>query len=520
MSRPNFLFFMTDQQRRDWLGCYGHPVVKTPHIDAIANKGTRFDRFFVASPICMPNRASFMTGRMPSVHGLRYNGCFLPLGANTFVDVLRAGGYETAAFGKCHLQPMVNLPPVQEREENSNRLVQEAWKTTNDAIYQEETDPESCEGGTHIDTPYYGFDQVEVTTLHGDRLGGDYQHWFRSNIPDWENYYDPVNQLPHNYTCLQAYRTPVPEHLYPTSWIADRAITFLDKQGQSDSPFFAFVSFPDPHHPFNPPGKYWGMYSPDEFDVDLPFSAHKNPTPPMQWLLNNYHAGGGQLTRQTVSMVDDRSVREIKALTSGMVSCIDDAVGRVVKALKANGQYDNTVICFNSDHGDYLGDFNFVLKGLMPFKSITQIPMIWSDPESRKARVTEQLGSTIDLSATILERAGLQTYNGIQGKNLLPTIFDNQAVRNEIMVEFNDGASKLGFKQPARVRSLVDSRWRYTIYANQSWGELYDLYNNPDETQNLWDDPESLNIRHQLSERMNHQLTNFMDESPLSTRLA
>ncbi|MCY4100531.1 MAG: sulfatase-like hydrolase/transferase, partial [Rhodobacteraceae bacterium] len=138
---------MTDQQRRDWLGCYGHPVVKTPHIDAIANKGTRFDRFFVASPICMPNRASFMTGRMPSVHGLRYNGCFLPLGANTFVDVLRAGGYETAAFGKCHLQPMVNLPPVQEREENSNRLVQEAWKETNDAIYQEETDPESGEGG-------------------------------------------------------------------------------------------------------------------------------------------------------------------------------------------------------------------------------------------------------------------------------------------------------------------------------------------------------------------------------------
>ena len=97
IKRPNFLFLITDQQRADWLGCYGHPVVKTPNIDAIAAKGMRFDNFHVASPVCMPNRASLLTGRYPTLHGLRYNGCRLPLGANTFVDLLAEAGYHTAA---------------------------------------------------------------------------------------------------------------------------------------------------------------------------------------------------------------------------------------------------------------------------------------------------------------------------------------------------------------------------------------------------------------------------------------
>ncbi|HKF13000.1 MAG TPA: sulfatase-like hydrolase/transferase, partial [Xanthobacteraceae bacterium] len=103
MSKPpNFILFITDQQRADFLGCYGHPVLRTPHIDSIAAKGTAFDRFYVASPVCMPNRASLMTGRMPSVHGVRSNGSPLPINSNTFVDALRAGGYATALVGKSH----------------------------------------------------------------------------------------------------------------------------------------------------------------------------------------------------------------------------------------------------------------------------------------------------------------------------------------------------------------------------------------------------------------------------------
>jgi arylsulfatase A-like enzyme len=112
-TRPNFLLFITDQHRADYLGCYGHPVLKTPNIDAIAERGTRFTRFYVATPVCMPNRATLMTGRMPSVHGVRSNGSPLSLQSNTFVDALRASGYATALVGKSHLPtgPMTRSIP-------------------------------------------------------------------------------------------------------------------------------------------------------------------------------------------------------------------------------------------------------------------------------------------------------------------------------------------------------------------------------------------------------------------------
>ena len=110
MKRPNFLFIITDQQRADHLGCYGNPIVRTPHIDALARTGFRAEQFHVAEPICMPNRATLMTGRMPSVHGVRHNGIELSLDETTFVEMLRDAGYHTALVGKAHLQNITGAP--------------------------------------------------------------------------------------------------------------------------------------------------------------------------------------------------------------------------------------------------------------------------------------------------------------------------------------------------------------------------------------------------------------------------
>ena len=114
-KRPNFLMIVTDQHRADYLGCAGHPVLKTPHIDGIAARGVRFDRFYVANPVCMPNRATLVTGRMPSLHGVRHNGIPLALSENTFVDLMRHEGYRTALIGKSHLQNMTGEPPSMQR---------------------------------------------------------------------------------------------------------------------------------------------------------------------------------------------------------------------------------------------------------------------------------------------------------------------------------------------------------------------------------------------------------------------
>src|SRR3979411_385750 len=115
MTRPNVLLFITDQHRVDYLGCYGHPVLKTPNIDSIAARGMRFERFYVATPVCMPNRATLMTGRMPSVPGVRSTGSPLSLQSNTFVDALRASGYATALVGKSHLQNFSDIPAMLKR---------------------------------------------------------------------------------------------------------------------------------------------------------------------------------------------------------------------------------------------------------------------------------------------------------------------------------------------------------------------------------------------------------------------
>jgi arylsulfatase A-like enzyme len=519
-DRPNFLFFMTDQHRADWLGCYDHPIVKTPNIDALAARGTKFTDFHVASPICMPNRASFLTGRYPSLHGLRYNGCSLPERANTFVDVLAAGGYRTASIGKSHLQPFFAAPNPPLEHEGPAPLIDEAWKPDPDRYEQEQPGNYDAETPYQVNLPYYGFRHVEMVTGHGDRCGGNYQQWFRQNCPNWKELTDPANELPHDYSCHEAYRTAIPEEFYPTTWIANRAIDYVNASAAEADPFFAFVSFPDPHHPFNPPGKYWDMYHPDQFELGLPYEAHSNPTPPMRVLTERWQQGQGPEIPQSAFRADPQQIREAMALTAGMITMIDDQIGRVLKALRASGQLENTVVVFNSDHGEYLGDFGMMLKGALPFRSVTRVPMIWSDPGSPASRTSNAMASTVDLSATILDRAGLTPYHGIQGSSFLHCIDSDDGHRDELFVEYNDRASRMGMHPPARMRSLRNKEWRLTTFGGHNWGEFYDLVSDSNETNNLWDDPNYSASKAEMSLCLIQHLTAQMDESPRSEKRA
>lgn len=519
MSKPvNFLFFITDQQRADYLGCAGHPVLRTPHIDGIAAMGTRFERFYVASPVCMPNRASLLTGRYPSVHGLRYNGNYLSWRANTFVDVLRAGGYRTAHIGKSHVQPMTNAPPYPRVDPKTLGPIAEAWKDDGGDYTQEEPDRFHGNDPAPFDRPYYGYDRVDMVTKHGDQCDGHYYQWLRQKRPDADALRDHKNQLPHDYVCPQAYRTPIPEELYPTSFVRDRAVDFLNSVKDDDQPFFAFVSFADPHHPFTPPGKYWDMYDPVDFTVRRPFDAHKNPPPPLVWSRERMIDGSrGTQQAEESFMAREQEIREAMALTCGMIGMIDDAVGSVLDALKASGRYDDTVIVFNADHGDYLGDYGMMLKGALAMNGINQVPFIWSDPADRTARVCDALASTVDLAPSIIARAGLKPYWGIQGRNLRNS---GMADRADLLIEFNDSKKRQGFFEPVSVRTLVTSDFRLSLYSGVAWGELYDTRNDPDESDNLWNSPAHAALRSDLTERLTRQMIDAMDKSPRSQRSA
>jgi arylsulfatase A-like enzyme len=530
--RPNFLFIITDQHRADFLGCYGHNVVRTPNIDSLAAKGTAFDRFYVASPVCMPNRASLMTGRMPSAHGVRCNGIPLSRDAVTFVDLLRDAGYATALVGKSHLQNFTGSPPMIKPaavpagyHAPSEELRQAIRNGFSDPAYSQEEPDFWTQSNPRISTPFYGYDHVELVTGHGDAVGGDYVRWLRERAPNADQLLGPANSLPHDYVCPQAYRTAVPAELYSTAFIGERAAAYLQDhaQTQADRPFFLTVSFPDPHHPFNPPGRYWDMYDPDQFPVPEAYTRNDwTPPPHVKAALDQRERGEADLKGMRTIGVSAREAQEARALTAGMITCIDDAVGGILRTLEASGLQEDTVVIFTTDHGDHLGDHRLLLKGPEQYQSIVRVPLIWSDPElSARAKRSNALASTIDISATVLDRALVAPYAGLQGNSLIPCLRGETAEhRNAILIQYEHQAPVAGTSSLPRIHSLIDGQWRLSVFQNMSWGELYDLENDPAEFENLWDSPSHANVRARLTERMLRAEVESIDQVPLPTARA
>jgi arylsulfatase A-like enzyme len=525
---PNFLLFITDQHRADFLGCYGHPVLRTPHIDQIAAQGTAFDRFYVASPVCMPNRASLMTGRMPSVHGVRSNGIPLSMNAVTFVDLLRDAGYRTALIGKSHLQNFTSGAPIVRRapardgyREPSGDLVQALRHDLAEPRYEQETPEYWTAADARVRTPFYGFDHVSLVRAHGDQPGGDYDRWLAERDPKAKALLGPANNLPHDYTVPQAYRTAIPPELYATAFIGDRAEAWLREAG-ADAPFFLMVSLPDPHHPFNPPGKYWDMYRPEQFEVPEAFRRNDwTPPPLIRNVIAEREAGRANLTGMNTIAVSAREAQEARALTCGMIACIDDAIGGVLSALDRSGRRGDTVVMFTSDHGDHLGDHRLMLKGAEQYQSIVRVPFIWSDPQGGPypAR-TNALGATLDIGATVLERARIEPFSGIQGVSLLPALRGETGPRDSVFIQYDHQHPSPGTDVPPRVHTLIDGRYRLSVFHGIGWGELYDLDADPGEFDNLWDDPAHAATRARMTERLLLAEIEHVDRVPLPTRRA
>lgn len=526
-SRPNFVLIITDQQRADHLGCYGNQVLQTPAIDSIAAEGVAFDRFYVANPACMPNRAALMTGRSSTANGVRCNGIPLSLSANTFVDLMRVQGYRTASVGKIHLQTMTAWPPVQQPDFADDQPPPQGHEdadVTNrraDAYMQEaksrwETDPDH-----DLTLPYYGFEHVDLTGMHADDVHGHYTRWLAERHPDPKSLIGRENAEPFDgLSDFQAWRTRVPEELYSTSYIAEHSEAFLRRHAAegSDKPFFLQCSFNDPHHPFTPPGRYFDMYRPE--DVVLPESFHSDENdvpPPVQLLRRMRDAGKIDREAWTVKAVDENDVRQALALTYGSISMIDDAVARIRRVLAETGLDENTVVIFTSDHGDYMGDHQLMLKGPMHYQGLIRVPFIWADPSApeRAGQRSRALASTIDISRTILARAGIAPYHDMQGHDLGPVLDSGPSTRDGLLIEEDNQRAFLGFDQIVRLRSLITDRYRLSVYRGVSWGELYCLEDDPTESRNLWDDPEHLDLRNELIAQLLHTVLDHQPQSPL-----
>lgn len=408
IDRPNIIFINTDQQRADTLGCYGNDLVETPNIDELASNGTLFENAHCTHPMCAPSRASLLTGRYPNVNGTWRNGLPVQPSETTIAELLREAGYHTGLIGKAHFTPYLGDPSEHP----------ESVQTFNDV------DPEQVwEYWRGFDGPYFGFDHVRLALGHSDFgiQGGHYGLWLREEYPqERELFFKGAARESAEHG--PAWKSKVPANIHSTNWVADETMAFA--QEHANEPFFAWVGFPDPHEPFDPPEPYCDMYDP----ADVPMPADPDG---MVWddpprLVNSY-----------VNPPQKADIRERTALYYGMVSLIDDAVGRIIDELKHQGIWDETIVVFTSDHGDWLGDHGMTGKGAVHTQGVTRVPWIVSVSERFDfgARIPA-VASHIDLVPTLLDFAGIEIPYRVQGTSLVPVILgEEDAVRPYALVQ-------------------------------------------------------------------------------------
>ncbi len=490
VRQPNVLFIITDQQRADHTGFMGNEIVQTPHLDALAARGTVFENAWVANPVCMPNRSSIMTGRMPTAHGVIFNDRSLELGAATHVRQFRNAGWRTALIGKSHLQHGLSRNSVMPVDLTAT--VDHGYPTNWDHLENAEIFGTSADDVAAPDWPddFYGFGHVELSIDHGARITGHHLLWALDRGARYEDLVVPMSAASpakrRSDRWWQVYEPPYDEEFHSTNFVADQTIAFIDDAVDAAEPWYAWASFPDPHHPMTPPGQWYDRHHPSE--IELPSSIDDDLAHAPDYL-RRFQQISATEQRGWVSpfgATDPDLVREATAATYGAIEFIDDAVGRVLASVEAHGQLDNTIVVFTSDHGDMMGDHGLMTKGFMPFRGTQHVNLVIDDPRRPAGRSTS-LASSIDLGPTLMDLCAVPTHDGIQGRTLTPTLDDpTVATRDHILIEddLREGMGRaIGI--PHRIRTIVtDDGTKLTRY-NTGETMLFDLVSDPHELDEL-----------------------------------
>ena len=531
-SRPNVLCFVMDQLRYDHVSPSGNSLVQTPNIQSLAASGISFERAYVNNPLCMPQRATLFTGRMPRDHGVRTNG--IPLGDDvaTLPAALSDAGYRTHAIGKLHLGlytlPLEDIASLLHHGELSLSDFPDRFEPVLTAALEELAeseltltelpDPEEYPEAAvlwdkgvagEFPTPYHGLDSVEFTGGHTDGIFGEYKRWLAEARPD------AFERLPRDHLdntpgmTPQAFDWSLPADAHYNRWISDRARAFLRDRSDQADPFFLWCSFPDPHHPYAAPEPWGSMYDPDEVSLPTRRAGELDDLPPFyREVVENSDVELSGL--HTNTDLNDDQIREIIATTYGMVSFVDHEIGRVMEALSEEGLDEDALVVFLSDHGDMMGDHWTIRKGPFHFEGLLRIPMIWRWPGTiPEGERTDGLASTVDFAPTVLDYCGVSNPSesdhffpddliyeppACQGQSLRRQIQgETEAVHDHVIVENDE--DYLGL----RVRSYITEEYKLTIYPGEEYGELFDLANDPEELHNRWDDPDYATVKNRLT---------------------
>ena len=477
--RPNILLVSTDQQRRDCYGFRGRGV-HTPHLDALAARGTDFRNCITPSPVCQPARAAILTGMLPFTNGAADNGIDLDpaLGDAGFAGHLSRAGYQTALVGKAHFSTKATFAPTGRAE---------------CAISSAGFSPDWT-------GPYMGFEHVELA-LFGKWFperpplrpphGQHFERWFFETVGGEEGYRMWADRTRPASGAHQTWSSALPVAWHPTTWIGDRATEFLRNRDRA-RPFLLWISFGDPHHPFDCPEPWVSLHDP--LKVDLPKHRELDLDRRPWWhraslegdpklddpILKRFRKSGTRVLNQT-----ETQLREMTANYYGMISLIDHNFGRVHSVLAEVGELENTFVFFTSDHGDFLGDHGLYLKGPMLYEGLVNVGLIAAGPRLPAGARCENVTSTLDLATTFAEIAGAPAPATWQGHSLLPVAAgDDSGRRDHAFCEWRVGESRCGV--PLHLTCVHDGRFKLTWEATTGTGEFYDLATDPDEMNELW----------------------------------
>ena len=459
-KKPNILFVFSDQHRHNVLGCAGHTLVQTPNLDRLANQGMRFERTWTQSPVCMPCRATMITGRYTQQLGFTYHitadaGDTVedsPFKAAwpTIMKQLKAGGYETASIGKTHYHSQPGLQEAGERGEVFDTRQYGDFVRSFGWDYVMEEYDRYVVVNDHVKSPY--MDRLEEHGLldaHREQIRSIYRltptHW-------------------------RGETSVLPQEHELSSFIADHAMDWL-KERDHDKPFYLHLGFVQPHVPLVD-DPTWAEYYADA-DIELPDMTMPEATndawaPKVEWLKKH---------SQVQTMTDD-FVREGIRHYLGAVSLMDQKIGEVMDVLEELGELDNTWIIYSADHGEMLGEHHLWAKHCF-YEGSVQVPLIISPPDRNNRGVCSDLTQLIDVVSTLADIGQVEPPEGAEGKSLLPVL------------ESGSGGYEYVFSTIETFTGVRNEAYRFTLeYTTGRPCELYDLKKDPHELANCVDDPE------------------------------
>ncbi|MGF1448440.1 MAG: sulfatase-like hydrolase/transferase [Opitutales bacterium] len=421
-TAPNVLLLVTDQHRGDCLGYAGHPVLQTPYLDELAARGFYFPHAYSAHPQCIPARRTLLTGTCANTHGVYCNYAGPPLPSPTLPEVFAENGYHTHLCGKIHTFP----------ERALYGFMSADWA---DNVVRTGT------------SDYDAF--LEEQGLTGSRR----QLSYSASANTWV-----ARPWPHA------------EHLHPTHWTTDCALRFLTRRDPT-KPFFLKVSYYFPHQPCIPPQAFWDRY----IHADLP------PPIEAEWSHKQDEYVPGLPVDAWQTLLRPAEMQQFRAGYYGLINHIDEQIGRLLRSLPKD-----TVILFCSDHGELLGDHQWVRK-TRGLEGSARIPFILNLPESLElsgGETREEPVELMDVMPTLLDAAGIEIPDTVEGSSLIRRLRGESSWRDWV-----HGENAVIGGEPGSMQYLTDGNRKYIWEPGLGRELFFNLEQDPGETLNLAEAP-------------------------------